>query len=38
VNGSAAGGLVYFVCVAPLSAYDSYEKTFSSILDSVAIH
>jgi hypothetical protein len=28
-------GLVYFVCVAPQSAYDSYEKTFSSILDSV---
>jgi Zn-dependent protease with chaperone function len=28
-------GLVYFVCVAPQSAYDDYEKTFSSILDSV---
>ena len=28
-------GLVYFVCVAPQSAYDSYDKTFSSILDSV---
>ena len=28
-------GLVYFVCVAPQSAYDNYEKTFSSILDSV---
>ena len=28
-------GLVYFVCVAPQSAYDSYDKAFSSILDSV---
>ncbi len=28
-------GLVYFICVAPQSAYDSYDKTFSSILDSV---
>jgi hypothetical protein len=28
-------GLVYFVCVAPQSAYDNYEKTFSAILDSV---
>ena len=28
-------GLVYFVCVAPQSAYDSYDRTFSSILDSV---
>jgi Zn-dependent protease with chaperone function len=28
-------GLVYFVCVAPQSAYDNYGKTFSSILDSV---
>jgi hypothetical protein len=28
-------GLVYFVCVAPQSAYDDYDKTFSSILDSV---
>jgi len=28
-------GLFYFVCVAPQSAYDSYDKTFSSILDSV---
>jgi len=28
-------GLVYFVCVAPQSAYDNYDKTFSSILDSV---
>ncbi len=28
-------GLLYFVCVAPQSAYDSYDKTFSSILDSV---
>src|SRR5260370_42267921 len=29
------GGLVYFVCVAPQSAYDMYEKTFSTILASV---
>jgi hypothetical protein len=28
-------GLVYFVCVAPQSAYDNYDKVFSSILDSV---
>ena len=28
-------GLVYFVCVAPQSAYDNYDKTFSSILDTV---
>jgi hypothetical protein len=28
-------GLVYFVCVAPQSAYDGYDKTFSAILDSV---
>ncbi len=28
-------GLVYFVCVAPQSAYDNYDKAFSSILDSV---
>lgn len=28
-------GLVYFVSVAPQSAYDNYDKTFSSILDSV---
>ena len=28
-------GLVYFVCVAPQSTYDNYDKTFSSILDSV---
>lgn len=28
-------GLVYFVCVAPQSAYDNYDKTFSTILDSV---
>lgn len=28
-------GLVYFVCVAPQSAYEKYDKTFSSILDSV---
>jgi Zn-dependent protease with chaperone function len=27
--------VVYFVCVAPQSAYDNYDKTFSSILDSV---
>jgi hypothetical protein len=28
-------GIVYFVCVAPQSAYANYDKTFSSILDSV---
>jgi hypothetical protein len=28
-------GLVYFIGVAPQSAYDNYEKTFSSMLDSV---
>ena len=28
-------GLVYFVCVAPQSAYEKYDKTFSAILDSV---
>jgi Zn-dependent protease with chaperone function len=28
-------GLLYFVCVAPQSAFDNYDKTFSSILDSV---
>jgi hypothetical protein len=28
-------GLVYFVCVAPQTAYDNYDKTFSAILDSV---
>jgi hypothetical protein len=28
-------GLLYFVCVAPESAYNDYDKTFSSILDSV---
>lgn len=28
-------GLVYFVCVAPQSAYDNYDQTFSSILDTV---
>ncbi|HKV61603.1 MAG TPA: M48 family metallopeptidase [Candidatus Acidoferrum sp.] len=28
-------GLIYFVCVAPQSAYDNYDKTFSAILDSV---
>src|SRR6266568_1222325 len=28
-------GTVYFVCVAPQSAYSNYDKTFSAILDSV---
>jgi len=28
-------GLHYFVCVAPQTAYSNYDKTFSSILDSV---
>jgi hypothetical protein len=28
-------GLVYFVCLAPQSAYNNYDKTFSSILDTV---
>ena len=28
-------GLVYFVCVAPQSAYDNYDKVFSTILDSL---
>jgi hypothetical protein len=28
-------GLVYFVCVAPQSAYEKYDKTFNAILDSV---
>jgi beta-barrel assembly-enhancing protease len=28
-------GVVYFICVAPQSVYDSYDKTFSSILDTV---
>ena len=28
-------GLIYFVCVAPQSAYDNSDKAFSSILDSV---
>ena len=28
-------GLVYFLCLAPQSAYDNYDKTFSSILDTV---
>ena len=28
-------GLVYFVCVAPQSAYEKYDKTFTAILDSV---
>jgi beta-barrel assembly-enhancing protease len=29
------GGLLSFVCVAPQSAYNKYEKAFSAILDSV---
>ena len=29
------GGLVYFVCVAPQTAYNDYDKTFTAILDSV---
>ena len=28
-------GLVYFLCVAPQKDYDKYDRTFSSILDSV---
>jgi len=28
-------GIVFFVCVAPQSAYNNYDKTFSAILDSV---
>src|SRR3989442_10349438 len=28
-------GTVYFVCVAPQSAYSNYDKAFSAILDSV---
>jgi hypothetical protein len=28
-------GIVYFVCVAPQSAYNNYDKAFSTILDSV---
>jgi Zn-dependent protease with chaperone function len=28
-------GLVSFVCVAPQSAYEKYDKTFNTILDSV---
>ena len=28
-------GLLYFVCVAPQSAYGDYDKTFSAILDTV---
>lgn len=28
-------GLIYFVCVAPQSSYDKYDKTFNAILDSV---
>lgn len=30
-----ADGVVYFVCVAPQSAFSNYDRTFSSILDSV---
>jgi Peptidase family M48 len=29
------GGVQYFICVAPETAYGDYDKTFSSILDSV---
>ena len=28
-------GVQYFICVAPEAAYSNYDKTFSSILDSV---
>ena len=28
-------GLVYFVCVAPRSDYNTFSPTFASILDSV---
>jgi Zn-dependent protease with chaperone function len=28
-------GLIYFVCVAPDAAYNKYDKTFSTILDTV---
>ena len=28
-------GLIYFVCIAPQKVYSDYDKTFSSILDSV---
>ena len=28
-------GLVYFLCVAPQSAFSNYDRSFSSILDSV---
>jgi hypothetical protein len=28
-------GLLSFVCVAPQSAYEKYDKTFNTILDSV---
>jgi Zn-dependent protease with chaperone function len=31
-------GLVYFICVAPQGAFKEYEKTFTSILDSVRFH
>jgi hypothetical protein len=30
-------GLLYFVCVAPQSAYGDYDKTFSAILDTVRL-
>jgi len=28
-------GMIYFVCVAPQSSFDKYDKTFNEILDSV---
>jgi beta-barrel assembly-enhancing protease len=28
-------GLIYFVCIAPQKAYSDYDRTFSTILDSV---
>jgi hypothetical protein len=28
-------GVVYFICVAPQSAFDKYDKTFTATLDSV---
>jgi Zn-dependent protease with chaperone function len=31
------GGLLYFLCVAPEAAYADYDKTFSTILDSVRL-
>jgi hypothetical protein len=30
-------GLLSFVCVAPEKDYESYDKTFSAILDSVRL-